>query len=570
MLKSLKHTYSMIFQKVSVFITLVFFFILLSFFDLLGIGIITNFISIIVNQGSDKLIFIDISNLFLSDYSLQDKIKIYSLSILIIFLVKNLLSIYFNYYVLNFSLKFSEKMRIQIINKLFLLRYQRITLLSNAELLKIIGENVANFEGVIQSIIKLTSDVILVFSIIILLSFIDLKSLVVVSVIIIIFIYLFNSFYLSKLKKMGKDVNQNIEILFDNLSYSLKGYKELVALKKTNFIKNRYINAAKQIKDNRLKQKIISILPRHILEFIVIAFICFYVLVFQFFNKDFSLIIPILAAFSIAAIRLIPIFNQILSSINILKFSDNSIQNINSFLTYEEIQDFNSIQHDYFNNIEFENVSYKHESSDKNQINDLNLCISANQYIGIKGESGSGKTTFLNLFVGFLNPTSGLIKINNKKDLSLINNFNSLLAYIPQDITIIKDTIARNISLSQSLNTDSQSRIMKICIDLGLCTSGDADNFLNKVLEENGANISGGQRQRIGIARALFHNRKILILDEITSSLDVGSQRKTLDILDKLKGNLTILFVSHKKNSFESCDNIYEIKDGKFIKQNIN
>ena len=570
MLKSLKHTYSMIFQKVSVFITLVFFFILLSFFDLLGIGIITNFISIIVNQGSDKLIFIDISSLFLSDYSLQDKIKIYSLSILIIFLVKNLLSIYFNYYVLNFSLKFSEKMRIQIINKLFLLRYQRITLLSNAELLKIIGENVANFEGVIQSIIKLTSDVILVFSIIILLSFIDLKSLVVVSVIIIIFIYLFNSFYLSKLKKMGKDVNQNIEILFDNLSYSLKGYKELVALKKTNFIKNRYINAAKQIKDNRLKQKIISILPRHILEFIVIAFICFYVLVFQFFNKDFSLIIPILAAFSIAAIRLIPIFNQILSSINILKFSDNSIQNINSFLTYEEIQDFNSIQHDYFNNIEFENVSYKHESSDKNQINDLNLCISANQYIGIKGESGSGKTTFLNLFVGFLNPTSGLIKINNKKDLSLINNFNSLLAYIPQDITIIKDTIARNISLSQSLNTDSQSRIMKICIDLGLCTSGDADNFLNKVLEENGANISGGQRQRIGIARALFHNRKILILDEITSSLDVGSQRKTLDILDKLKGNLTILFVSHKKNSFESCDNIYEIKDGKFIKQNIN
>ena len=244
MLQNLKQTYLMIFNKLSVFITLIFF-ILLSFFDLVGIGIITNFISIIVNQGSENLIFSDFSKFIFIDFSHKKKIEVYCYLILLIFILKNFLSIYFNYYVLNFSLKFSEKLRIQIINKLFLLKFETITTISNAEAIKIIGENISNFEGVIQSIIKLTSDLILVISIIILLLFVDYKSLLVISLIIIIFIYFFNFIYLSKLNKMGKNVNDNIEILFDNLSYSLRGYKEFLALKKKDFIKDRYINVLK-------------------------------------------------------------------------------------------------------------------------------------------------------------------------------------------------------------------------------------------------------------------------------------------------------------------------------------
>ena len=157
---------------------------------------------------------------------------------------------------------------------------------------------------------------------------------------------------------MGKNVNDNIEILFDNLSYSLRGYKEFLALKKKDFIKDRYINAAQNIKSNRLKQKLISLLPRHLLEIIIIGFICIYILIFQSFNKELSSLVPILGAFSIAAIRLIPIFNQILSSINILKFSKNSIYNINKFLKYNESESSNSLQYDEFKEIVFNNVYF--------------------------------------------------------------------------------------------------------------------------------------------------------------------------------------------------------------------
>ena len=490
MLQNLKQTYLMIFNKLSVFITLVFFFILLSFFDLVGIGIITNFISIIVNQGSENLIFSDFSKFIFIVFLHKKKIEVYCYLILLIFILKNFLSIYFNYYVLNFSLKFSEKLRKQIINKLFLLKFETITTISNAEAIKIIGENISNFEGVIQSIIKLTSDLILVISIIILLLFVDYKSLLVISLIIIIFIYFFNFIYLSKLNKMGKNVNDKFEILFDNLSYSLRGYKEFLALKKKDFIKDRYINAAQNIKSNRLKQKLISLLPRHLLEIIIIGFICIYILIFQSFNKELTSLVPILGAFSIAAIRLIPIFNQILSSINILKFSKNSIYNINKFLKYNESESSNSLQYDEFKEIVFNNVYFNYYNNENKTLTDINLKIEANKFIGIEGESGSGKTTFLNLFLGFLKPNSGSILINNKNDLSLINNFTNLLAYIPQEITIIKDTILKNIALSENVSIENINKIKNICIELGLSDINTVDNFLLNMLEENGSNIS--------------------------------------------------------------------------------
>ena len=232
------------------------------------------------------------------------------------------------------------------------------------------------------------------------------------------------------------------------------------------------------------------------LEIIIIGFICIYILIFQSFNKELSSLVPILGAFSIAAIRLIPIFNQILSSINILKFSKNSIYNINKFLKYNESESSNSLQYDEFKEIVFNNVYFNYYNNENKTLTDINLKIEANKFIGIEGESGSGKTTFLNLFLGFLKPNSGSILINNKNDLSLINNFTNLLAYIPQEITIIKYTILKNIALSENVSIENINKIKNICIELGLSDINTVDNFLLNMLEENGSNISGGQETK--------------------------------------------------------------------------
>ena len=304
-------------------------------------------------------------------------------------------------------------------------------------------------------------------------------------------------------------------------------------------------------------------LPRHILEVIIIVFITSYIVIFNHFDDNYARLIPILGAFSVAAIRIIPIFNQILSSINILKFSTNSIDNINKFLKYEETAPNKILtKSENFENISFENVSFSFSENEPEILKNINLNINKNEFVGIMGESGSGKSTILNLLLGFIQPSKGQIKINDKENLSLIWNFNELIAYIPQDVTILKDTILNNIALSDQVDEVKKKEIKNICYSLGLVKQNDDINeFLDTVLEEFGSNISGGQRQRIAIARALTHNRKIIILDEVTSSLDKNTEEKFINLINDINKDLTIIFVSHKSSSLKFCDIIYEIKD---------
>ena len=248
MFDNLNKAYFMIFRDFKVFFILVFFFLSLSFFDLLGLGVLVNFITLVIYPDSNNLIFVDLSKTLLSEYDFREHILFYALFLVIIFLFKNILSIYFNFYVLNFSLNISKDFRIKMINKIFKLPFDRINKLSNAEVIKILGENISNFEGVIQSIIKLTSDIILILAIIIFLAFIDFNSLLVIGLLIFLFAYLFNFFFLSKLSKMGKKVNINLEKTFENISYSLRGYQEFTALIKSHLLKNRFIESTLEIK----------------------------------------------------------------------------------------------------------------------------------------------------------------------------------------------------------------------------------------------------------------------------------------------------------------------------------
>ena len=358
MIKTLNKIYFMVFNDVSSLIILIFFFLSLSFLDLLGLGIIVNFITIIVDQKSNNLIFFDFTKFFFNNLELEYNLIVYGFSIIFVFILKNTLSIYFNYYVINFSLDISKKYRISMIKKIFLIPLETVNKLSNAEVIKIFGENIANFESAIQSFLKLLSDTVVLLAIIIFLGFIEIKSLSFILFIIVFFSYLFNYFYLSKLKMMGKSINKNLENIFKNISYALNGYKEFKILSKISFIQNSFINSTQEIKKYRLKQRIISILPRHLLEIIIISFICLYVILFQLFNSDLNKIIPIISAFGIAAIRLIPIFNQVISSINVIKFSSNSINNIENFLSYKNADYFQKEDHLNLDEIKFENVSF--------------------------------------------------------------------------------------------------------------------------------------------------------------------------------------------------------------------
>ncbi len=283
-------------------------------------------------------------------------------------------------------------------------------------------------------------------------------------------------------------------------------------------------------------------------------------------KNNLNLILPSLIIYAFAAFRILPSVNRILNAIQILRFSDKVINlltkelslKVNNITRIEEKLDFSEY-------IKINKLYYKYPLSDNFTLKNVNLLIKKNTIIGVTGDSGSGKSTFVNLLLGLLKPTKGKIEVNglkihqNKNNLKWINN----IKFVPQNVYIIDSSIKTNVAFGiKEENIDEK----KLSTALRLANLRDlidaSKKGVNLVIGERGSKLSGGQIQRIGIARALYHDSDLILMDEPTSSLDIGTENFILKTIKNLKKYKTIVLVSHKKSSLKICDKIYKINNG--------
>ena len=213
--------------------------------------------------------------------------------------------------------------------------------------------------------------------------------------------------------------------------------------------------------------------------------------------------------------------------------------------------------------ISFNQVSFRFHH-DKQLLNNISFKIEKNSIIGIFGESGSGKSTILNLLTGLLKPTKGNISIDkfDLKDDKIKDFWQNIIGYIPQDNFLLDDTVKKNIIFSNKFEEVNQTNLDKAIylakIDKFISSLKDG---IETKIGDRGINISGGQRQRIGIARALYNDPEVLIFDEATSSLDFETENEILDEIYAIK-NKTIIMISHNLESLNRCQKILKLKDG--------
>ena len=195
-------------------------------------------------------------------------------------------------------------------------------------------------------------------------------------------------------------------------------------------------------------------------------------------------------------------------------------------------------------------------------ISDFSLKINKGEYIGLMGSSGVGKSTLVDIILGLLYIDDGTINVDGKSIHTNIVSWQKNIGYVPQDVYLTDDTIAANIALGVNQDKIDYERLKEI-INITQLNEfvNELDLNINTIIGERGSRISGGQKQRIGIARALYNDPEILILDEATSSLDSNTENNILNFISTLKNSKTIISVSHKTLALKDCNRIIKIPE---------
>lgn len=484
-----------------------------------------------------------------------------------IFLIKNLYLAYLSNYQMKYVFDIQKNLSSKFFSRYINNEYSFFISSNSYQLMQnIIGEIgvfINNF--LMPSLIFILEILVLIFLFILIFSIQPLSSLIIVGIFFSfsLFVYIFSK---KKLTKLGQIRQENEALVIKTLQNSFLGIKDIKIFgAEKEFIKD-YKTHNTKVANSVRDQLIIQSLPRLALELLTVA--SFVTAAFFLFYKtdSFKLILPTLGFFAASAFRIMPSVNRINNALQNIKFSKSSIKtlfeemnNINSdnSLLKNDINDFNNI-------IEINNISVHYSSTSKPILNDVSLVIHKGMRIGIMGESGSGKTTFLDTILGLVKFNSGSIKFDNLEFRS--NNFSlkNIIGYIPQDVFLLNTTLEENIIFGSNEAEIDYVR-MKKSIEISQLDKfiKDLPDGLKTRISDRGINISGGQRQRIGIARAIYKNPKILILDEATSALDIDTESRIMELVYNLDKNITVIIVTHRPSTVSKCDKVYLIKDGK-------
>ena len=485
----------------------------------------------------------------------------FSILALSVIILKSILSIFFSRYQHRYLLSFYKRLSFSLYSSY----YSRGLLFIRENGSNKLGYEVnalcyAFSQSLLAPMLRMMGDLLLVILVTVALLIYDGATVLMLYAIFLPFMmfYLFGvRKYLKRYGKMELDAKrQQSRVVMD----TFRGYTELEVNGAFHSLQESFLEGVDKVSTSRLKMDVVQKLPLFLSELSVIIAITLLVV---FGKGDVKLVVGI---FAVAAFRLLPALRSIL-------FGWTQIQNVSSCLdTIEEglenrqtkKEEDSGNQHIHFEKeIEIENLTYAYPDS-MNVLENFSCRITKGEYVGFKGSSGVGKSTLFNLLIGLLEPTSGVIRIDNTL-LSAGNRSSWLkhVGYVPQDVFIFDGTLAENIALGyKQVDRDKVEKTLAM-VSLGSWVNSLPEG-MDSVLGEAGSKLSGGQRQRIGIARALYKEADVLFLDEATSSLDNQTEMEINETLMQLRGScsgLTIFSIAHRESSLKYCDRIITLRN---------
>ena len=543
--------------------------------EMLGVSIIIPIMDVLLD--TDVLMSKWYIQPFIKAFHLNSNIKVVwfvCILAILVYVFKNLYFIFFGWVSLKYSYKVNRELSSRILRAYMRQGYIFFVNNNSARLLQGIGADVSSIYNILNDIFNLITKILTIACIGL---FILIRSQDMALVLIAlagICLLVIQLIFRKSMRVNGKKKRELSWQCTKTSIEAIQGNKEILVMNKQDYFVDNYEKMLAKANRTAVKVDMGTRAPAYIIEMICIVGLLFCLAIQMGRSVSINEIVGQLSAIAVAAFRILPALGGISSGINAITM--NTTQLSEAYNTLKEVKQLEKqdaekkIEISRYNNIGFEreieirNLAFQYPNAEENVIENVSFKIQKGQSIGLIGPSGAGKTTLADIILTLLKPTNGKILMDGIDIEELGSEWSRIIGYVPQMVYIVDDTIKNNIAFGEKTEDISEERIWKVL------KMAQLDNFvqklpegLNTIVGEHGIRFSGGQRQRLAIARALYRNPEILILDEATAALDNETESAVMESIEALQGYKTLIIVAHLLTTVSRCDVIYEIKDKK-------
>jgi ABC-type multidrug transport system fused ATPase/permease subunit len=543
-------------------------------FETVGLALVMPFISLVMDSSEiHKNSLLEWIYNVLNIKSTNDFIILAGITLIAVYIIKNVY-IFFMYsiqyrFASNNKLRMSSRLLSIYLNKPYSFYLEK----NSAEIIRNVNVDVSNVFTLLSTTLQFATELVTTVGMILVLLAVDTKMTIFIVLLLSVAVVIMKCIFAPIQRLTGVRVRESDARMIQWLNQSVHGIKDVKITESEKYFLNQYQSSGKVSAEATRKFNVVNTIPQLFLETVFIVGIISYILFVLAHGENTNVLIPRIAAFALAAVRLLPIANRINRYLGTITNLTPSLE-----VVYQEMYtEHNKVVADTKRSelksreplkdaIELNNVSFCYQNSDKMILDNASIKISVGETVGIIGPSGSGKTTLIDILLGLLKPTEGIVTVDGKDIQSDMQGWLNRIGYVSQSLYLTEGSIKQNIAFGVPEGEVDDGRVWQV-IEMARLDSfiNELPNGVDTQIGEFGTRLSGGQKQRICIARALYYEPEILVMDEATSALDIETEHDVMESIENLSDKMTIIIIAHRLQTIEKCKKVYRVKNGKII-----
>lgn len=537
-----------------------------SFFETFGISAVVSFITIILDTNALE------SNEYVAwlYHTLQFKnyqtFIITIAVVLILFYVFKTVYLSAQYHFQNKVVRAAKKeTAIRVFHTILNKTYEYFTNVNAAEILRIINNDIDRCMDYVMVIAQMLTEIMVIVFLLVMLLMQDFGMTIFIAGFLSVSVVIIRIITKKKASHTGEINQVYTKEKLKWLNQSVYGIKDIKISQNESFFERKFSEVYQSIIKYELQYMFWLKVPTYLIEMVVMVCVLLYIIIMLIQGKPLTELVPVMSAFALAAVRLLPACNRISSFMTQLSYRKASVDAVLKILN-EKTEGKNETDHleiELNEGIQLKDITFSYENAEDYLFKNANMDVKVGMAVGIMGPSGAGKTTIVDILLGLFKPQGGAVYADGINVEDGYKSYLSKIAYIPQSIFLTDDTVRNNVAFGVEESEIDEERVKKALEEAQLLDYiNSLPEGLDTVVGEQGIRISGGQKQRIGIARALYKNPEVLVLDEATSALDNETEAAIMESISNLKGKKTMIIIAHRLSTIADCDVIYQVKDG--------